>query len=182
MRSQHMAEEQYRFTCADAATTISKLPAGQFDVVMCLGYLYHTPHIPLLIQEIGRLRPRHVIIDSQVGVPVGFHEPADWLTLSDGIYGKFFMQELARFLSEQPLILLHEDETHREGMAVHAGSTAPRIPVGYPTKGAIEFLLTKAGFGDFVYYDWFSANLPNPVPLFDYRMGYRVTMRCRAMD
>ena len=182
MQSQCIADGRYHFTCGDAVTTISKLPAGQFDVVMCLGYLYHTPHIPLLIQQIGRLKPRHVIIDSQVGVPVGFHEPSDWLALSDGIYGKFFMQELTRFLSEQPLILLHEDETQREGMAVHVDSTAPWVPVGYPTKGALEFLLKKAGFDDFVYYDWFSADLQNPVPLFDYRMGYRVTMRCRAIE
>ncbi|MEM5584754.1 methyltransferase domain-containing protein [Roseibium sp. AS2] len=180
MQTQQIADERYTFLCGDALSTISTLEAGQYDVIMCLGYLYHTAHIPLLIQEICRLKPAHVIVDTQVGVPVGFHEPPDWLELSKGIYGRFFMEQLTRFLSEQPLILLHEDETQREGMSVDTSTSDPWVPVGYPTKGALEFLLGKAGYGAFRYYDWFGADLANPVPLFDYRNGYRVTMRCSA--
>jgi hypothetical protein len=180
LRHHNVGKEQYHFICGDALEELAQLPPGQFDVVLCLGYLYHTVHLPLLIQQIGRLKPKHVIVDTQVGVPVGFHEPPAWLELSDGIYGKFFMDQLCQFLSAQPLILLHEDETRREGMAVDRDSEDPWVPVGYPTKGALEFLLTRAGFGQFTYYDWLNATLGNWVPSFDYRMGYRVTMRCSA--
>jgi SAM-dependent methyltransferase len=180
MRRENIAADRYRFICGDALEEIARLPAGQFDVVLCLGYLYHTVHLPLLIQQIGRLKPRHVIVDTQLGIPVGVHEPPEWLALSAGIYGTFFMERLCQFLSAQPLILLHEDDTEKEGMAVTPGSDASRVPVGYPTKGALEFLLSDAGFGAFTYYDWLTASLSNAVPSFDYRMGYRVTMRCSA--
>jgi 2-polyprenyl-3-methyl-5-hydroxy-6-metoxy-1,4-benzoquinol methylase len=180
MQGQHIGDDQYQFICGDVLEEIARLQVGRFDVVLCLGYLYHTIHIPQLIQQIGRLKPKHVIVDTQIGVPVGFHEPPDWLELSDGRYGKFFMHELCKFLSAQPLILLHEDETQREGMAVYRESEDPWVPVGYPTKGALEFLLDKAGFAEFTYYDWLNASLGNWVPSFDYRMGYRVTMRCSA--
>lgn len=181
MRAGGIDETRFDFICGDALEEIARLSPGQFDVVMCLGYLYHTVHLPQLILQIGRLKPAHVILDTQLAVPVGHHEPREWIDLSDGIYGTFFMQALTEWLSRQPIIFLHEDETRREGMAVYRGNEGPWVPVGYPTKGALEMLLEHAGYGDFTYYDWLDAELENAVPSFDYRMGHRVTMRCRRI-
>jgi ubiquinone/menaquinone biosynthesis C-methylase UbiE len=180
MRSQNIDEGQYEFICGDALKQIAKLPAGEFDIVMCLGYLYHTIHIPELIHQIGRLTPRHVILDTATGVPVEFREPKEWVDMSGGKYGKFFMARLCEFLSAQPLIVLHEDDRRCEGMGVEVNSDDPWVPVGYPTKGALELLLGKAGFSDFVYYDWINGPMANWSPLWDYCMGYRVTMRCSS--
>jgi SAM-dependent methyltransferase len=180
MRAQDVDEAKYQFICGDALAELAKLPVGAFDVVMCLGYLYHTVHGPALIQAIGRLKPRHVIVDTAVGVPGPFREPGNWQEMSAGAYGKFFMLKLCEFLSAQPLIVLTTDNTHCEGMGVDVNSDQPQVPVGYPTRGALELLLGSAGFGEFTYYDWMNAPMSNWSLLWDYCMGYRITMRCRA--
>lgn len=180
MQSLGIEENRYDFKVGDALNELDKLESGQFEVVMCLGFLYHTVHNPLLIERIGRLNPKYVIFDTQLGVPAGLHEPPEWLSVSHGIYGRFFMEKMTQFLSEQPIIFLHEDETMREGMAVNQACEDHLVPVGYPTKGALEFLLDKAGFENFTYFDWLHSELENAATCFDYRVGHRVTLRgCR---
>lgn len=181
LRSQGFQDDQFHFILGDALDQLSQLEPGQFDAILCLGYLYHTLHIPKLIHQIGRLRPKHVIIDTAVGVPVGFHEPPSWSSMSGGAYGKFFVEKLCEFLSDQPLIVLRGDDTRCEGMAVDPENQGDNeVLVGYPSKGAIELLLGKAGFERFVYYNWREAEIRDWSSLWDYCQGYRVTMRCSA--
>lgn len=37
-----------------------------FDVVVCAGFLYHTPHPLWILEGIARLRPKHILIDTAI--------------------------------------------------------------------------------------------------------------------
>ena len=61
--------DQWRFINSDVFDVLADPDAhglGQFDVVMCLGFLYHTLRYPELFSGIRRLKPHHLIIDTQV--------------------------------------------------------------------------------------------------------------------
>ncbi len=66
---QGIANDRYRFIAGDVFDVLAdpeSADLGEFDVVMCLGFLYHTLRYPELFSGIRRLRPRHLILDTQV--------------------------------------------------------------------------------------------------------------------
>lgn len=59
----HVPPEQYEFVAKDAHDVIRTYYPGQFDVILCLGFLYHS-HSPLsLLQHFVRLRPKLIVLD-----------------------------------------------------------------------------------------------------------------------
>lgn len=63
------SEDSYRFIAGDVFDVLAvdnDHDLGEFDVVMCLGFLYHTLRYPELFSAIRRLRPHHLIVDTQV--------------------------------------------------------------------------------------------------------------------
>lgn len=66
MRAYEVAPDRYRLILGDVFTALDGLAAGSFDVVFCFGFLYHTiDHLPLLA-KIARLKPAHVILDTEI--------------------------------------------------------------------------------------------------------------------
>jgi len=66
-KSKGIPDDQYRFIAGDVFDVLAdpEYDLGEFDVVMCLGFLYHTLRYPELFSGIRRLKPRHLIIDTQ---------------------------------------------------------------------------------------------------------------------
>jgi 2-polyprenyl-3-methyl-5-hydroxy-6-metoxy-1,4-benzoquinol methylase len=60
----------YRFVQADIFDYLRQ-GAESFDVVLCLGFFYHTYRHPELLTLIKRRRPKHLIVDSQVTLAEG---------------------------------------------------------------------------------------------------------------
>lgn len=58
--------EQYDFVCADLHEEIRNIEAKTFDGIFCLGFLAHTPHHMLLMNEFERLRPNFLVLDLRV--------------------------------------------------------------------------------------------------------------------
>lgn len=57
----------YEFIVGDIHDVIPTFTeVGQFDIVMCLGFLYHTPHPQWLLEQISRLCPDVMILDTKV--------------------------------------------------------------------------------------------------------------------
>ena len=56
---------RYRFVAGDLFHALAKEP-GKFDVVLCLGFLYHTLRYNELFARIRQFSPKHLIIDTQV--------------------------------------------------------------------------------------------------------------------
>jgi len=57
---------RYRFICGDAFDVLRREPPQTFDVVMCLGFMYHTIRHAELLDLIERTGARLVVIDTEV--------------------------------------------------------------------------------------------------------------------
>ena len=60
-----IVRDQYRFVAGDIFEAVADVDM-RFDVVLCLGFLYHTLRYNELMSKISRLRPHHLIIDTEV--------------------------------------------------------------------------------------------------------------------
>ncbi len=65
--TQHgIAQDRFSFDVGDFHELRGRYDKGEFDVILCLGILYHTPHNVLLFQQLRSLEPKVIILDTQV--------------------------------------------------------------------------------------------------------------------
>jgi len=62
----NVPEDRFSFDVGDFHALLGRFKKDEFDVVLCLGVLYHTPHNVLLFQQIRDLAPKAVILDTRV--------------------------------------------------------------------------------------------------------------------
>lgn len=152
MAAEGVPEERYEFLLGDVHQLIGSLEPSRFTTVFCFGFLYHTAQAATLVEEIGRLHPSHLLIDTAV------------------------------VKSELPMILLRRDDPCVEGNAIRTGGEPDRrVLVGMPSRPGLEMMLSNAGF-DFTYYDWPSRYQGDWSQLEQYRDGARVTVRATLKD
>jgi hypothetical protein len=65
-RAYSVAEDRFRFVQGDVFDAIDWIEPGSIDTVFCFGFLYHTLHHLLLFSKIARLKPSHLIIDTDI--------------------------------------------------------------------------------------------------------------------
>lgn len=154
-----------RFTFGVADLNHKRGVAETFDVVLCLGYFYHTLNHMALWQLMASTGARHLILDGTV-------EPSD-----------------------RPLIALMQEgvEDHANGIS-DAGVRGGSILVGHPSPPALRMLCEQVGYRlEFV--DWrriltdmgeaghAPQRLPSEAhPLDDYAFGSRVTGLATRLD
>jgi Methyltransferase domain len=146
---------RYRFVAGDVFDVLGR--EGPVDVVLCLGFLYHTLRYPELMRKIRDLKPRHLIIDTFV------------------IAGR----------TAKPVVHLFTEHTERERNAVvDPFSHGDQTLVGWPSVKGLEALLEAYGFAVERYSDWGSLLRDNPDMgnVTDYAEGRRVTARCVLVD
>ncbi|MEV4754702.1 class I SAM-dependent methyltransferase [Micromonospora sp. NPDC049559] len=61
-----VSADRYEFLLGDAHEVLTRLRPGQFETILCLGFLYHTARHLALLSAMSRLRPRHLIVDTDV--------------------------------------------------------------------------------------------------------------------
>ncbi len=146
--------ESYRFVCGDVFQVLAR-ETFDVDVVLCLGYLYHTYRHTELMYRLHSLAPRHLIVDTLV-VP-----------------GR---QPILRVLLER-----NSEDIRR---AAQDAYSADRVLVAWPSVPALKLLLAAYGFEIESMYDWKSrlAGRPPILGLTDYAKGKRVTLRCRSRE
>jgi hypothetical protein len=143
--------ETYRFVCGDMFEVLAR-EKFEVDVVLCLGYLYHTYRHTELMYRLHELAPRHLIVDTMI-VP-----------------GR------RRILRVFP-----ERDSDAIRSAAQDAFSVDRVLVAWPSMPALQLLLAAYGFEIESRYDWKGrlAGRP-PVPgLGSYAKGERVTLRCR---
>jgi SAM-dependent methyltransferase len=59
-------ESRFRFEVGDIFEWLPKFEPGSFDVILCFGFLYHTTRQVEFFQQMERLAPRHLILDTNV--------------------------------------------------------------------------------------------------------------------
>lgn len=145
--------EKYRFVHGDV---FDALRSEEFDVdvVLCLGFMYHTYRHTELLHRIRQIDPKYLLVDSTV-VPD----------------------------ETQPFVKLYEDRPQKPGEATldvfaHGTSTL----VGRPTVPALRMMLRAYDFDVEHTYDWGALidEHPGASRIGDYADGKRVTMRCRT--
>lgn len=143
-------EGGYRFIAGDVFEVLAQQRV-EADVVLCLGFLYHTVRYTELFKRIRDIGPRHLVIDTQV-VP----------------------------RTDQARVFLTRDRIDRQANAKQDSfSYGGRSVVGIPSVPALELLLDTYDFELERLSDW--AALIRDNPSFDpggYASGRRITARC----
>ncbi len=144
--------ETYRFVCGDLFEVLAR-EEFDVDVVLCLGYLYHTYRHTELMYRLHNLAPRHLIVDTMV-------TPDPQPTLK----------------------LVREPNAEDIRSAAQDAWSVDRVLVLRPSVPALQMLVRNYGFEIESMHDWKSqlaGRLPMP-GLDGYATGKRVTLRCRS--
>jgi hypothetical protein len=143
--------ESYRFVCGDVFDVLAR-EKFDVDVVLCLGYLYHTYRHTELMYRLHNLAPQHLIVDTMV---------------TPG--------------TEPTLRVIGEPNADDIRSAAQDDFSVGRVLVLRPSVPATQMLLHAYGFELESMYDWKSrlAGKPLKPGLKGYAAGDRVTMRCR---
>jgi len=146
-REAGVAEHRYEFRAGELFEELPKLDE-KFDVVMLLGYLYHTFRIPELFKAIADFGPSHIIVDTEI------------------------------IKREQPLVRVRRDiNTDQRNAIVDGTSSGDVTIVAVPSLPAIELVAETYGYSMDTMYDWnayFERN-PDKSTVGDYHGGKRVT-------
>lgn len=66
MKNYGVPEEQYTFIVGDVHSEINKIPTGSIDIVFCFGFFYHTMEHIFLLDQIKRINPKYLILDTSI--------------------------------------------------------------------------------------------------------------------
>jgi hypothetical protein len=120
------SRDQYSFIVGDAYKEIQKLDPGTFDVVLCLGFFYHTIHHGFYLSEFKRINAKYIILDTDVSI------------------------------QEAPIIEVGVDCASEPGQAIGSSPDFKgMIVVGRPSHVAIDMMLASYGYTS-EYYDWYA--------------------------
>lgn len=146
-------DEDYEFVQGDMFQVLQQ-QKFEVDVVMCLGFVYHTLRYGELFRGIMDAGPRYCILDTKV------HQ------------------------SEEPLIRVLTNKTDVQGHAAKDElSQGGRALAGYPSVAALAVMLDVYDFEIEEEFDWAALlqTLPKPLrAVRGYAKGQRVTLRCRS--
>lgn len=147
--------ERYSFLTGDVFEVMLKEQLD-VDVVLCLGYLYHTLRFNELLHLIKKVNPAHLILDTESEM------------MQSGSRG---------------VIVLRDEPISREGNAFRdAYSWGDTVLVGRPNLKAIEMMMKAYGFEVERLSDWAGLLRDNPgaTHVSDYQRFTRVTIRARS--
>lgn len=61
-----VARHRYSFSCGDVVSVVRTLEPGLFDLILNLGFFYHTARHYDIFEQMYRLQPRTIILDTEV--------------------------------------------------------------------------------------------------------------------
>lgn len=149
LRTYGVDESRWRFVTGDVFEVLRDEQI-EVDVVLCLGFLYHTLRHSELLTRIRQTGAKHLILDTEI------HR------------------------SEAPVMWLDEETVERQGNAVADElSLGDVVLTGRPSLSALEMLARGQGFEMKGLSDWGGLLRDNPDAdqVRDYRIGRRVTCR-----
>lgn len=145
--------DRYRFVADDIYHALAQEP-WTFDVVLCLGFLYHTLRYNELMALIRQCGPEYLIIDTEVAT-----DPRAMIQIRT------------------------ESVAPQRNAVADAYSCRGRVLSGKPTMAGLETILDAYGFGLERFSDWAGLTRDNPGNAHEYKnytSGSRVTARCRS--
>jgi SAM-dependent methyltransferase len=142
----------YEMRTGDAVEALRATKAGTIDVLLCLGFFYHTMEHMRIVLEARRIGVEYIVIDT-------------------GISG-----------AKEPIVALIFESVSDTRNSIDYGSTgSERILVGAPSRSGLGAMLEYAGYG-VEYFDWRHNRVDDWKDLPDYAADLRVTARaCRLL-
>lgn len=147
-----------------AGDVFDRLQGMDFDVVLCLGFYYHTLRHAELLDRIQRTGARWVVIDTEVVPPPDLDAPA----AADArlVFGNpYAIQLLREPVDDQQMAC--SDVMTRDGHTL----------VGRPSRPAMAFMAAHFGYA-IDRYDWpahFARHPDDAAAMVDYHEGWRET-------
>ncbi len=151
-RAKGVPDDAYRFIQGDVHERLHD-PDVTADVVLCLGFLYHTSRYAELFAGIASTRAEYVIIDTRVLVGV-----------------------------EGPMVRVRPERTAHEAKALRDRyALGKQVLSAVPSEEAVVVMLETAGYEVDHRTDWTQllAGRPRARHVLQYRRGRRVTLRAR---
>jgi len=146
MEKYNIPKSKYDFISADIHQEIQKIQPNTVNTVFCFGFFYHTIHHVYLLDQIRKLKPQNLIIDTNV------------------------------IISDSTILEISAQGGDDEGSAILSPDTKNnQTLVGIPTKSAVELMLYNMNYS-FKHYDWHSQNIDDWDFLGDYKSGRRITL------
>jgi SAM-dependent methyltransferase len=144
-----VAAGAYDIVTGDAVETLRGMKIGSIDILMCLGFFYHTLEHMRLLLEARRLGAEYIIIDTSISA------------------------------AKEPIIALAFEATEDTRNAVDYGLTGNnKALVGAPSRSGLLAMLDYAGYqADF--FDWQNNAVGDWTDLPDYAAHLRVTVRAQ---
>lgn len=147
MQALHVDNRTYAFAAGDAISYM-KAGATQFDIVLCLGFLYHTYNTLETLQLMAGVNPQSIVIDSVVNK------------------------------GERMSCLIKREDTSLEGNSIASASTVDGWNyVAIPSVPLIRNALSDLGYG-FKQVPWTPLIKQNAIGLPDYQLRRRMTAIC----
>lgn len=162
-----VSPERFTFECGD----VFELLAGEsFDVVLCLGFFYHTIRHAELLDRIERTGAALVILDTEV---------APTPDESRATEGRTTAPDDSRLIFNNPNdVQLLREPVSDEQMAFHDSLTRNGYTlVGRPSRAAVQYLSDHFGYSC-SHYDWQAHFVRHPErvsSMSDYAQGWRDT-------
>jgi hypothetical protein len=141
----------YEMKTGDAVEALRATKAGSVDVLMCLGFFYHTMEHMRIVVEARRIGVAYIIVDSHVSS------------------------------SEAPIIALSFEAVSDTRNSIDYGLTGnDRVLVGSPSRSGLGAMLDYAGYR-VEYFNWRRNGVDDWTDMPDYAADLRVTARaCRV--
>jgi hypothetical protein len=146
-----VAPDRYHFVAGDVYEVLAT-QKFDVDVVLCLGFLYHTLRYNELFSHVRALNPRHLLIDTRVAP-----------------------------LDSPHVEVLTEGSVYESTAVADRYSYGDRVLVGHPSVPALRTMLSAYDFEIEQLSDWAALlrDNPNSYGVITYARGKRVTARCR---
>jgi predicted nicotinamide N-methyase len=151
LRRYDVDEVRFRFVAGDVFEVLAR-EQPQVDLVLCLGFLYHTLRHNELFTRIRQTGAHHLLVDTEI------HR------------------------GPEPVVRLADEHVARQGNAVaDEFSYGDTVLTGRPTLAALELLARTQGFVVERLSDWDGLLRDNPGAdqVRDYRIGRRATLLLR---
>lgn len=162
-------KSRYKFIQGDVFEVLSS-GGFQVDVVLCLGYMYHTIRHAELIDLIDRCGASHIILDTEIVQQDGVND----------FQGEMREEGARKIWKEPVMVQMIQEPVEHESMAYQDSMTRSGFAlVARPSEGAIEILLDHFGYS-VQRLEWASLlfGRGDAGQLKDYADGWRGTFVC----
>jgi hypothetical protein len=141
--------EKYRFITGDAVEALLGMKAGSIEVMMCLGFFYHTMEHMRLLLEARRIGVEYLIIDTSISP------------------------------SADPIVALTFEPVEDTRNSIDYGRMGKsKVLVGAPSRSGLVAMLDYAGY-EVEFFDWQQNGVVDWADLNDYATHHRVTIRAK---